>query len=63
MDRMIAKQSAEEGIYDPFCGSDTTSVARERLGVIGYGVEIDPAYAAVIYRRMSALNLIPELVE
>ena len=64
VERMIANSSRPtEGIYDPFCGSGTTLVACERLGRIGYGVEIDPAYAAVILERMSALNLIPELVE
>jgi DNA modification methylase len=64
VERMIANSSRPtEGIYDPFCGSDTTLVACERIGRIGYGVEIDPAYAAVILERMSALNLKPELVE
>jgi DNA modification methylase len=40
-----------------------TLVACERLGRVGYGVEIDPAYAAVILERLSSLNLKPELVE
>jgi DNA modification methylase len=64
VERMIANSSRPtEGIYDPFCGSGTTLVACERLGRIGYGVEIDPAYAAVILERLSSLNLKPELVE
>jgi DNA modification methylase len=64
VERMIANSSRPtEGIYDPFCGSGTTLVACERLGRIGYGVEIDPAYAAVILERLSSLNLEPELVE
>jgi DNA modification methylase len=64
VERMIANSSRPtKGIYDPFCGSGTTLVACERLGRIGYGVEIDPAYAAVILERLSSLNLKPELVE
>jgi DNA modification methylase len=64
VERMITNSSRPtEGIYDPFCGSGTTLVACERLGRVGYGVEIDPAYAAVILERLSSLNLKPELVE
>jgi DNA modification methylase len=64
VEQMIANSSRPtEGIYDPFCGSGTTLVACERLGRIGYGVEIDPAYAAVTLERLSSLNLTPELVE
>jgi DNA modification methylase len=64
VERMIANSSRPtEAVYDPFCGSGTTLVACERLGRIGYGVEIDPAYAAVTLERLSSLNLKPELVE
>jgi DNA modification methylase len=64
VERMIANSSRPtDGIYDPFCGSGTTLIACERLGRIGYGVEIDPAYVAVALERLSSLNLTPELVE
>jgi len=64
VERMIANSSRPtEGIYDPFCGSGTTLVACEGLGRVGYGVEIDPAYAAVTLERLSSLNLKPELIE
>jgi DNA modification methylase len=64
VERMIANSSRPtEAVYDPFCGSGTTLVACERLGRIGYGVEIDPAYVAVALERLSLLNLKPELVE
>lgn len=49
-------------VYDPFNGSGTTLVACEKLGRIGRGMELSPAYAAVTLERLSGLGLTPELV-
>jgi site-specific DNA-methyltransferase (adenine-specific)/site-specific DNA-methyltransferase (cytosine-N4-specific) len=48
---------------DPFLGSGTTMVAAEQLGRICYGIEISPAYCAVILQRMKDMDLTPRLVE
>jgi DNA modification methylase len=59
--RMIANSSRSgELVYDPFCGSGSTLLAAHQLGRIGYGVEIDPGYVAVVLERMWALGLKPE---
>ena len=61
--RMVRNSSREgEVVYDPFCGSGSTILAAHQLGRIGYGVELDPGYAAVCLERLSALGLQPELV-
>jgi DNA modification methylase len=61
--RMVGNSSRPgELVYDPFCGSGSTLVAAHQLGRIGYGVEIDPGYVAVILERLSALELKPELI-
>src|SRR3990170_8310541 len=52
-----------DAIYDPFLGSGTTLVACERLGRIGRGVEISPAYVAVSLQRLADIGLEPKLVE
>ncbi len=43
-------------VFDPFLGSGTTLVACERLGRIGRGIEISPAYAAVSIKRWEDLT-------
>lgn len=48
-------------IFDPFMGSGTTMIAAERNGRAGYGVELSPAYCAIILERLSKLGLRPEL--
>ena len=40
-------------IYEPFSGSGTTMVAAQNLGRKCYGLEISPAYCAVILQRMA----------
>jgi DNA modification methylase len=61
---MIKNSSrANELIYDPFCGSGSTLLAAHQLDRVGYGAEIDPAYAAVTLERLSVLGLKPELVK
>lgn len=49
-------------VYEPFCGSGTTLVACEKLGRIGRGMELSPAYAAVTLERLSGMSLTPERV-
>jgi DNA modification methylase len=49
-----------ETVYDPFLGSGTCMAAAEEVGCICYGIEIAPAYAAVILERMTRLGLCPE---
>lgn len=39
------------GVVDCFCGTGTTIIAAEKLGKIGYGIEIDPKYVDVIVNR------------
>lgn len=40
-----------KGVVDCFCGTGTTIIAAEKLGKIGYGIEIDPKYCDVIIKR------------
>ena len=54
----LVKASA---IYDPFLGSGTTLAACEQLGRRGVGIEISPAYVAVVLQRLSDIGLHPEL--
>ena len=55
------KSSCTEGdcVYDPFLGSGTTLIAAEQLGRICYGMEISPAYVAVILQRAKDVGLEP----
>jgi ParB-like chromosome segregation protein Spo0J len=39
------------GVVDCFCGTGATIIAAEKLGKIGYGIEIDPKYCDVIVER------------
>jgi DNA modification methylase len=62
--RMIANSSrVGELVFDPFCGSGSTLLAAHQLDRVGYGVEIDPQYAAVTLERLSVLGLKPEPVK
>ena len=63
-ERCIKMHSDIGGIvYEPFLGSGTTLVACERLGRIGRGVEISPAYVAVSLQRLADMGLEPKLIE
>jgi DNA modification methylase len=59
------KNTCEKGgiILDPFAGGGSFMVAAQLCGRIGYGIEIDPKYCAVILERMSDMGLTPELVD
>ncbi|MEN6360057.1 MAG: DNA methyltransferase [Smithella sp.] len=52
MARPMRNHNAPE-VYDPFLGSGTTMVAAQNLGRKCYGLEISPAYCAVILQRMT----------
>jgi DNA modification methylase len=43
-------------VLDPFAGSGTTILAAERVGRIGFGMEIDPLYVDVAIRRWQDLT-------
>jgi DNA modification methylase len=61
--RMIANSSRiGEIVFDPFCGSGTTLVAAQQTGRVGFGVEIDPGYAAVTLDRLARMGLEPKVV-
>jgi DNA modification methylase len=42
-----------DDVYDPFAGSGTTLLASEGIGRRCFGMEISPAYCAVILQRMT----------
>lgn len=55
--RCIMACSRENGsVFDAYVGSGTTMVAAEQLGRRCYGMEISPAYCAVILERMTTLG-------
>ncbi len=61
--RTIANSSRPgEIVFDPFCGSGSTLLAAHQLERIGYGVELSPAYIAVVLERFAALGVKAELV-
>ncbi len=41
-------------VLDPFCGSGSTLIAAELLGMSGYAIELSPAYCDVILARLEA---------
>ena len=51
-----------EGLYEPFLGSGGQVICAEHLGRICYGVELDPAYFAVVLERLRGRGLKPELI-
>jgi modification methylase len=52
-----------ELVIDPFLGSGTTMLAAEQLNRRCFGMEISPAYCAVILQRMTDAGCECELVE
>lgn len=59
----IEKAKSDGLIFDPFLGSGTTMLAAEQLGRVCYGMEISPAYCAVILQRMTDAGLEPRRLE
>lgn len=59
------KHSSDEGdnILDLFCGSGTTLVACENTRRIGFGMEKDPFYVAVILQRFKNIGFEAELIK
>ncbi len=58
----ISKHSQKgETVLDPFLGSGSTLIAAEQLGRVCYGMEISPAYVAVILQRCKDVGLKPIL--
>lgn len=63
----LLRQLIEDGsppggiVYDGFLGSGSTMVAAEQSGRSCYGLEISPAYTAVVLERMSEMGLTPRL--
>ena len=50
-------------VFDPFLGSGSTLIAAEQLGRKCYGLEISPAYCAVVLQRFKdATGKVPTLV-
>jgi len=59
----LIKMLSNKIIVDCFLGNGTTLIACEQLNRICYGMEIDPAYIAVILQRVSDMGLEPKLIE
>ena len=55
--RCLANSASPDGVVlDPFCGSGSTLMACEALGLRGRGLELDPRYCDVILRRFEDLT-------
>ena len=51
----------DELVLDPFLGSGTALLAAEQTGRTGYGMELEPRYAAVTLERLLNAGLEPVL--
>jgi hypothetical protein len=58
----LVQYHASRLVYEPFAGSGTGFAAGEQMGRLVYGIEISPAYAAVILERLLGMGLEPRLV-
>lgn len=54
MERLTNKKTRT--VYEPFCGSGTTVIVCEQMGLACYGIEISPAYCDVIVERWENLT-------
>jgi DNA modification methylase len=43
-------------VLDGFAGSGTTLIAAEKVGRVGYGIELDPGFCDTVIRRFEALT-------
>jgi len=60
----IPIRNHEGDVFDPFLGSGTTLIAAEQLNRRCYGIEISPAYVAVVLQRYAdATGKQPTLIE
>lgn len=59
---IILYTDPSELVVEPFAGTGTTIVACEQTGRIGYGMDIEPDYVAVILQRLADLGLEPQLM-
>ena len=52
---LCIKAGCPEGgiVLDPFAGSGTTLLVAQRLGRIGWGIELKPEYADIAARRLA----------
>ena len=50
-------------VLDLFLGGGSTILACEIANRVGYGMELDPAYVAVILERLSEMGLEPRLID
>jgi DNA modification methylase len=55
--------NAGDVVVDPFNGSGTTLAVCEKLGRIGRGIELSPAYAAVTLERLTLMGLDAHLMD
>lgn len=58
----LIRNSSDDGavVLDPFLGSGSTIVAAEKLGRIGWGVDLEPRWVAVTLERLAGLGLEPK---
>jgi ParB-like nuclease domain len=50
-------------VVDGFCGSGTTVIACEKLGMGCCAMELEPGYVAVTLERLSLMGIAPKLVD
>jgi DNA modification methylase len=48
---IINNSTPGDGVYEPFCGSGSTTIAAETTGRVCFAMEIDPRYVDVALRR------------
>ena len=62
---LVERVTTKKGsvVLDPFLGSGTTMVAAHKLNRRCFGIEISPAYCAVILERMTGMGLEARLLE
>ena len=54
---ILASSKAGDTVFDPFCGSGTTSVAAKKLGRNFVGVEMDEMYCCLAEKRLALADL------
>jgi len=54
---ILASSKAGDTVFDPFCGSGTTSAAAKKLGRNFVGVEMDEMYCCLAEKRLALADL------